>query len=527
MKLTSPKRANVSTSSGNGSAGRDVIVIGAGFGGLAAAIRLAARGYQVTVLESRDQPGGRAGRIRDQGFTFDTGPTLITVPELFRDLWRTAGRSFDEDVVLQPLEPFYEIRFRDGRDFRYSGEQDTFEQEIRAFNPADVDGYRRFIEASGNIYQRAFADLGRVPFHSLRQFMRVVPELVRLGGLSSVHDFVSRYVSDPHLRTVLSFHPLFIGGNPYRASAIYSIVPYLERQSGVHFASGGMHEVVLAMVRLLRELGGEILYGHRVRRITSAAGRVTGVTCADGTAMSADLIVANSDAAATSLELIDGKDRSALWSSHLTRARYSMSCLLFYFGLDRQYPSLAHHTILMPRDVRVAVTDIFDRGRVPADLPMYLHTPTRTDPSMAPPGGESLYALVPVPNLSSQIDWKSTGDSVRARVVESLERDAGLRGFADAIVVEHRYTPDYFRDDLGSWLGAAFSIEPTLSQSAYFRPHNKSGRLDGLYFVGAGTHPGAGVPGVLLSAEISTNMIIGEPVRRKHRDVVRTEVKVN
>jgi phytoene desaturase len=483
------------------------IVVGSGFGGLSAAIRLAAGGYRVTVVEARHQAGGRAGQIVDQGFVFDTGPTLITVPDLLEDLWAKTGRSVHDYLDIQLLEPYYRIQFKDGQAFEYSGDPDIFDQQIARFNPDDVDGYHRFLEATKNVYQRAFVDLGRASFHKFSTFLRVVPELIRIGGLRSVYSFASMYIKDPYLRTVLAFHPLFIGGNPFRASAIYSIVPYLEKTGGVHFAMGGMYAVVQAMVQLIEDLGGTILYNTPVKRFVSSEGRIVGIDTGDGRVRTADVVVANSDAATSLLELIPKEQQSTLWSQYWKQARYSMSCFLLYIGLNRQYPELRHHTIVMPRDFKAVVTDIFDKKRIPTDIPMYVHTPTRTDPSMAPPGCESMYILVPVPNLSSGIDWSITGDDLRERVIEALEDEIGLEGFRDSIVVEHRFTPVDFRDELGSYQGAAFSIEPTLIQSAYFRPHNQLNEIDGLYLVGAGTHPGAGVPGVMLSAEITANLI--------------------
>jgi phytoene desaturase len=499
-----PSTAEIQSSSDESSR---AIVIGAGFGGLAAAIRLLAAGYRVTVLEARHQPGGRAWQIVDQGYVFDTGPTLITVPELLHDLWELAGRRLEDDLEIRRLEPYYRIQFKDGKSFSYSGDPEIFNEEIARFNTGDVDGYQRFLDATKQVYKRAFAELGRVSFDRFSTFLKVVPELVRLGGMRSVYEFTSRYISDPYLRTVLSFHPLFIGGNPFRASAIYSIVPYLEKQGGVHFAMGGMHAVIEAMVELIHDLGGEVLLDTPVESILTSKGRVTGVATSRGIVINADIVVANSDAATTLLRMLPVTERSRAWSAYWERARYSMSCFLLYVGLSRQYPELAHHTIVMPKDFRRVVGDIFDTKRVPDDIPMYIHTPTRTDPSMAPPGRESMYILVPVPNLSSGIDWELIADDLRERIVDSVESELGLEGFRDSIVVEHRFTPLDFRDELSSWLGAAFSIEPTLTQSAYFRPHNMLSEVEGLFLVGAGTHPGAGVPGVLLSAEITTNLI--------------------
>jgi phytoene desaturase len=483
------------------------VVIGSGFGGLAAAIRLSADGYRVTVLEARAQPGGRAGQIREAGYTFDTGPTLITAPELLHDLWSLAGRRLEEYVTIRPLEPFYQIRFQDGEYFDYWGDQHRLEAEIGRYSQRDVLGYRRFLEASGTVYRRAFAELGREPFDRFISFLRVVPNLVRLGGMRSVYSYVAQYITDPYLRTVFSFHPLFIGGNPFRASAIYSIVPYLERRGGVHFAMGGMHALVQAMVRLIEELGGTIQLGSRVSCIASESRRVTGVRLANGETVSAEIVVANSDAAHTLLDTLQPDDRSRIWSWRWRSARYSMSCFLLYLGVRKQFPNLQHHTIVMPRDYRGVVTQIFEGDDLPEDLAIYIHTPTRTDPDLAPAGCESMYVLVPVPNLRANIDWNRSAPLLRERVLEFLETEVGLAGLRSSIEVERQFTPVDFRDELGSWLGAAFSLEPTLSQSAYFRPPNRSREVAGLYFVGAGTHPGAGVPGVLLSAEIASRQI--------------------
>jgi phytoene desaturase len=504
-----------------------VVVIGAGFGGLASAIRLQAAGHTVTVLEARDIVGGRASQIRDGGYTFDTGPTLITAPELLRDLWATAGRRLEDDVDLRPLSPYYRILFQNGRTFDYWGAGAREDAEIARFNPIDVDGYRRFLAASGRIYERAFADLGRKPFLTLGSFARVVPELVRLGGLRSVHGMVARYIADEDLRSVFSFHPLFIGGNPFRASAIYSIVPYLERLSGVHFAMGGTYSLISAMARLFEDLGGKIAGRTRVTRIQTVRGRVSGVETAGGVVHPARFVVANSDVATTLLDLVDASVGLRADRFRLRRGRYSMSCFLLYLGVRRQYPQLHHHTIVMPRDYRQHITDIFDGTGLPDDLALYLHTPTRSDPSMAPEGCESIYVLSPVPHLGREIDWTIEGDRYRDRIIEFLERELGLERLSKSIEVEHRFTPLDFRDQLGSYLGSAFSLEPTLAQSAYLRPHNRAGRPRGLYLAGAGTHPGAGIPGVLLSAEITSRLVLEDgPVKRgsaEHRtlDVTR------
>jgi phytoene desaturase len=497
------------TASGQATA-RQITVIGAGFGGLATAIRLQAAGHQVTLVEAREKVGGRAYQLKDAGYTFDMGPSLITAPHLIRDLWAAAGRSADDDLEIVPLDPFYRIYFRDGRHFDYGGggpERD--EDEVAKFNPRDVQGLRDFLGLTERIYQRAFDDLAGQPFDEFSTFLGVIPELVRLGAQRSVYSVVSKYISDPYLRMVFSFHPLFIGGNPLRASAIYSIVPYLERQGGVHYTMGGMYALVEGMERLFRELGGEVLTGEPVERILTQRGRASGVRTAQRS-IAADVVVANSDVATTWLNLVPRKHRAQITTARLRRYRYSMSCFLLYLGLDRQYEQIKHHTILMPDDYPKLLTEIFDGRGMPSDLAFYLHAPSKTDPGMAPPGGESLYVLVPVPHLDERgggIDWLREGDAFRDRVVRFLEHEFGMQGLEASIVSEQRFTPLDFRDQLGSWLGSAFAIEPTLTQSAWFRPHNRSRDLPGLYFAGAGTHPGAGLPGVLLSAQITSRLV--------------------
>lgn len=503
----SPPRASAPTVLTSTGRPAQIVVIGGGLGGLAAAIRLQAAGHNVTLVEAREQLGGRAYQLREAGFTFDMGPTIVTAPVLLEALWASAGRQLAEDVTLVPLKPFYRLLFPDGSHFDYGSSQEADEAEIARFDPRDVAGYHAFLAATARIEQRAFEELGHSPFLSAAGFLRVVPELIRLGATRSVYRFTADYFHDPRLRAVFSFHPLFIGGNPFRASAIYSIVPYLERRFGVYFVMGGMYQLITAMGQLLVELGGTVHCNSPVAEILVRHDRAAGVRLADGAEIPADAVVANSDVATTYSALVppSHRKRRTLW--RLARYRYSMSCFLLYLGLTCTYPQLHHHTVLMPRDYRAHIAEIFDGRGLPNDLALYLHTPTRTDPRMAPPGGESLYALVPVPHLERGIDWARDGDQLRDRVIRTLEEEVGLDGLSGNIAVERRFTPFDFATTLRSRLGSAFSIEPTLLQSAYFRPHNRSADLPGLYFVGAGTHPGAGLPGVLLSAEITSHLV--------------------
>jgi phytoene desaturase len=487
-----------------------IVVVGAGLGGLAAAIRLRAAGHRVTLLEKRAQLGGRAAQLKADGYTFDMGPSIITAPHLLRDLWASANARLDDDVELVPVTPYYRIYFADGRHFDYGGAPEQVEAQLRAFDPNAVDGYRRFMAATRHIYQRAFEDLAGQPFHKLTTFLKLVPELLRLNAARSVYDFVSRFFRDPQLRTVFSFHPLFIGGNPFRASAIYSIVPYLERQGGVWFARGGMYAVVKAMHALFGRLGGQTRLSTSVAEVVvdDATRRATGVRLDNGELIAAGAVVLNADVATAYVRLVPARYRRKMTDRRIRGYRYSMSCFLLYLGLDRQYPQLLHHTVVMAPRYRGLIRDIFDGQGLPRDMSLYLHAPTKTDFTMAPPGCESLYALVPVPHLGRGIDWTREAQPFRDRIVHFLEHDFGLTGLEQSIKFEHRFTPIDFRDDLSSYLGSAFSIEPTLVQSAYFRPHNVSEDIAGLYLVGAGTHPGAGIPGVLLSARITSDLVV-------------------
>lgn len=493
-----------------------IVVVGAGLGGLAAAIRLQAAGHSVTLLEKRAQLGGRAAQLKAAGYTFDMGPSIITAPHLLRDLWASASARLEDDVELVPLSPYYRIYFADGRHFDYGGAPEQVEAQVRAFDPSGVHGYRRFMAATRHIYQRAFEDLAGQPFHKFGTFLKLVPELLRLNAAQSVYDLVSEFFRDPQLRMVFSFHPLFIGGNPFRASAIYSIVPYLESQGGVWFARGGMYAVVEAMHALFARLGGETRRSTGVEEVLvdDETRSATGVRLARGELLMADAVVLNADVATAYTQLVPARFRRRMTDRRLRGYRYSMSCFLLYLGLDRQYPQLLHHTIIMAPRYRELIRDIFDGQGLPHDMSLYLHAPTKTDPTMAPPGGESLYVLVPVPHLGRRIDWTREAQPFRDRIVRFLERDFGLTGLEQSIKFEQRFTPLDFQNDLSSYLGSAFSIEPTLLQSAYFRPHNVSEDVAGLYLVGAGTHPGAGIPGVLLSASITSRLVtdtLGRP----------------
>lgn len=482
------------------------VVIGSGFGGLAAAVRLSVRGYRVTVLEKLDQPGGRARVFRQDGFTFDAGPTIVTAPFLFDELWALCGKRRQDHVDLVPLEPFYRLRFDDGSTLDCSGDPEVMRTNIARIAPADVAGYDRFMAKSEEICRIGFEQLGHVPFGSVLDMIRVAPDLIRLSGHRSVHHLVSRYVKDERLRIALSFHPLFVGGNPFTASAIYGLIAHLERRWGVHFARGGTGRLVSGLVDLIEGQGGAVRLEAEVRRITVADGRATGVVLTSGETIAADIVVSNADVTWTYGRLVP-EGASRRWRpAKLARASQSMSLFVWYFGTDRPYPDVPHHTILLGPRYRGLLDDIFRRKVLAEDFSLYLHRPTATDRTLAPAGHDAFYVLSPVPNLLGGQDWSAMAEVYRKRVEAHLAATV-LPGLASHIVSSRLLTPADFRDDLNAPHGAAFSLEPVLTQSAWFRPHNRSEDIAHLYLVGAGTHPGAGLPGVLSSARILDEVV--------------------
>ena len=482
------------------------VVIGSGFGGLAAAVRLGARGYRVTVLEKLDAPGGRAYVHRQDGFTFDAGPTIVTAPFLLEELWQLAGRRLADDVELVPMRPFYRIRFVDGRHFDYSGDPDAMRAEIARFEPQDVPAYDRFMAMSEAILRTGFEELGHVPFGSLADMARILPDLVRLRSHRSVYSLVASYFRDPALRVVFSFHPLLIGGNPFKVTSIYCLIAALERRWGVHFAMGGTGSLVTGLVGLIERQGGALRCGAEVAAITTSGRTATGVRLVSGETIPADIVVSNADSAWTYGRLLPPSARRRWTDRRLQRARYSNSLFVWYFGTNRRWPEVPHHMIMLGQRYRALLDDIFERKVLAPDFSLYLHRPTATDPSLAPPGCDAFYVLSPVPHLDAGIDWTVEAERYRQKIAAHLERTV-LPGLSEAVVTSRLLTPPDFLDRLSSTKGAAFGLEPVLTQSAWFRPHNKSEELDRLYLVGAGTHPGAGLPGVISSARILDRVV--------------------
>jgi phytoene desaturase len=484
-------------------------VIGSGFGGLAAAIRLQAKGVRTVVFEARDLPGGRAYVYRDKGYTFDAGPTVITAPDCIAEIFAAAGRRMEDYVTLLPVKPYYRLVWGDGHSFDYVGSQAEMEAQIRERCPGDLEGYRDFVEYARKVFVKGYEELGAVPFLRFADMVRVAPDLVRLRADRTVYQAVSRFIRDEHLRQALSFHSLLVGGNPFETSAIYTLIHYLERKWGVFFPRGGTGALVQALVRLFEELGGEIRLSTPVRRIEPPNGngdRVHTVTT-DGSSEIFDLVVSNADVHHTYSRLLGQDPRGAAMGRRLERMDWSMSLFLVYFGTRKRYPDLAHHTVVFGPRYEGLLRDVFHGRKLPQDFSLYLHAPTITDPSMAPAGGEAFYVLSPVPHLGiAPIDWKAAGPAYANRILEALEKQL-LPGLRESIVTRRIFTPAEFQSELHTFQGSAFSVAPNLTQSAWFRPHNRDPRIPGLYLVGAGTHPGAGLPGVINSAKATVGVI--------------------
>jgi phytoene desaturase len=491
------------------------IVIGAGLGGLATAMRLGAKGWRVTVVDRLDRAGGRGSSITDQGHRFDLGPTIITVPQILRDLWATCGRDFDRDVDLRPMDPFYEIRFQDGRTFTMRPGVEAMRAEVDRLSPSDRPGFDRFLTDARARYDVGFEDLGRRPMHKLMDLIKVLPTFALMRADRSVHAHAARRVSDPALRFALSFHPLFIGGDPFRVTSMYALVSHLESQFGVHYAMGGVQAIADAMVKVIEGQGGSVRLNTEADEILTAKGRAAGVRLKSGEELGAEVTVSNADPGFTYGTLLRNLKKRRWTDRKLARSRWSMGLFVWYFGTKgtrQMWPDAGHHTILVGPHYREHIRDLFRTGKITEDMSLYVHRPTVTDPSAAPAGDDTFYALSPVPHLGHDAaNWPTFTETYKDRVATMLE--PLIPGFRDHLTAERVFTPETFQSRYLSPFGAGFSLEPRILQSAWFRPHNVSEELPGLYLCGAGTHPGAGVPGVIGTAEILGQIIPPPAVR--------------
>ena len=529
--------------------GKRAIIIGAGFGGLALGIRLQSMGFTTTILEKLPGPGGRAYVRKVGGFTFDMGPTVITVPHVIEELFAlergqpnlaspdfppatllptsriragvSGGPATSRYVTIVPILPFYRIYFDDGTYFDYDGDPEHTREQIRLLAPQDLAGYERFHADAGAIFARGFLELGYTYFGDMPTMLKVAPDLLKLDAVRTLFSFVKKYFTSPKLQQVFSFEPLLIGGNPLHVPAIYAMIHFVEKTWGIHYAMGGMGALVNGFVSKFQDLGGTIRYHSEVTRIqvTDAQGHepqgrfsakyASGVTLADGEFLPADLVISNADYAHTHLELIEPRLRPTQPDLRVKLAQQSMSLVVIYFGFrateqDRQ---LRHHNIILGPRYEGLLHDIFDRKVLAADFSQYLHIPTLTDPSLAPPGHHAAYTLIPVPNNASGLDWSQLGESFTAKILTFLDERGYIPGLRQRLVHKSFITPDYFENTLNSWLGNGFGVEPILRQSAYFRPHNRSADIRNFYLVGANTQPGAGTPAVMMSAKMTARLI--------------------
>jgi phytoene desaturase len=486
------------------------LIVGSGFGGLAAAIRLSVMGYDVEVLEKLDGPGGRAYVRKQDGFTFDGGPTIITVPFMFEELWALCGRKLSDDVDLRLMDPFYRVRFDDGTHFDYSGDPARMRAEVARICPQDAPGFDRFVAEADLCYRLGFEALGCKAFDNIGDLLAAMPSMVRMRAWRTMHGLVASYFKHPKLRIVMSLQTLLIGGNPFSVTGVYSLINALERRFGVYSAMGGTGALVNGMVKLLEERGVPVRYHSEVRRVVIEGGKASGVELASGERLQADIVVCNSDTAWTYKNLVAPEHRRHWTDARIEKGRFSMSLFVWYFGTDKQYTEVPHHTMVLGPRYEGLLTDIFKRHKLSTDMSLYLHRPSATDPSVAPAGHDAFYVLSPVPHLDSGTDWASQTEPYRQAVQRRLEETV-LPGLGRHVVTSHLMTPLDFQDRLLSLKGAAFGLEPLLLQSAWFRPHNRSEDVDNLFMVGASTHPGAGVPGVLMSAKALQTVVPAVP----------------
>ena len=484
-------------------------VIGAGFGGLALTIRLQSAGVATTLIEGRDKPGGRAYHWKRDGYVFDAGPTVITDPNCLKELWALSGRDIADDVELLPVTPFYRLNWPDGTNFDYSNDDTALMREIGAIEPGDVAGYLRFLDYSAGVYAEGYEKLGHVAFLDFKSMIKAAPSLARYEAWRSVYSIVSRYVKNEKLRQAFSFHSLLVGGNPMTTSAIYALIHKLERDGGVWFPRGGTNALVAAMVRHFERLGGTVRLGDPVEEIETMGDRVTGVRTRSGWSDQFGQVASNGDIV-HSYDLLKHSRHGARAAQKLRRKRFSPSLFVVHFGVRGTFDHVPHHTILFGPRYRGLLDDIYDRGVLSSDFSLYLHHPTVTDPSLAPEGCSTFYALAPVPHMGKlAIDWEEEGPRYAQRILDHIEARL-MPGLKERIEVSFHYTPADFATDLNAHLGSAFSLEPLLTQSAFFRVHNRDDAIPNLYFVGAGTHPGAGIPGVVGSAKATAALMVGD-----------------
>ena len=481
---------------------KKIIVIGSGFGGLAASLRLKAKGYKVTLVEKHPDLGGRARVFKKDQFIYDGGPTVITAPYLFEELFTLFNKNISDYVKIVPLDLWYRFVFNDGESFDYNGDSISMEEQVKKFNPDDYKGYKKLVNFTEKIFDKGFTDLSDKPFNNLIFMIKQIPSLLKLKSYKSVYSLVSSFISNEKLRRVFSMHPLLVGGNPFSTTSIYTLILFLEKKWGIHYSMGGTGSVVQALEKLMLEENIKIIKGAEVTEILTESKKVKGIKINNSKIINSDYIICNSDPPNVYNNLIKSKkDYNFLFKQKMKRMDYSMGLFVYYFGSKKKYDHVAHHTIYFGETYEKHLDKIFEKKILSQDISYYLHRPSATDPNMAPNGQDAFYVLVPVPNNLSKINWIKQGDKFKELVLNKMDKTV-LPGIKENVVSDFYLTPDYFEIDLATLYGSGFSIQPKFSQSAYFRFHNQSEIYKNLYFVGAGTHPGAGMPGVLSSAKV-------------------------
>ena len=485
---------------------KKIIVIGSGFGGIAAALRMRAKGYEVDLHEKLDQIGGRARQFNQNGFIHDAGPTVITAPYLFRELFEIFGEEIDDFINFIPLDPWYRFRFHDGSFFNYGPNQDELLEQIKAFEPKDVNGYLKMLKHAEKIFELGYLKLADQPFHKLSNLIRYTPDIIKLKGYQSVYQFISTYLKHPNLRQAFSIQPLLVGGNPFNTTSIYALIHALEKKWGVFFAKGGTGEIVSQLKMLMERKGINIFLNSEINKIVTSQQKVDGIVNSKGNFYKTDYLITNADPIYTNNHLIDNK-KISLHNKFINKtAKHSMGLFVLFFGTKVKYEHIAHHTIWMGPRYKELLSDIFDLHKLADDFSIYLHRPTATDTNFAPIGCDSFYALIPVPNLKGNIAWEDEAPAFIKSIIKALEQTM-MPKLTETICESFYMTPENFLQDYNTPFGSGFSIAPLFRQSAWFRTHNKDDLYQNLFYVGAGTHPGAGVPGVLNSAKVIDKLI--------------------
>ena len=477
------------------------IVIGAGFGGIAAALRLRAKNHKVTLIEKQNDLGGRARVFKKNGFTFDGGPTVITAPYLIFELFELFNKKPEDYIEIKPLDIWYRFLFEDGTSFNYSGNEISMKNQIEKISKNDVKGYENLVKFTQKIFDKGFSELADVPFDRPFFMMKQLPALFKLKSYKSVYSLVSSHIKNEKLRRMFSMHPLLVGGNPFTTTSIYGLILFLEKKWGIHYSIGGTGNIIKGLEKLMLEENIKVLKGSEVTKINLKDGKIRNVKLKNHEEIETDNVICNADPPAVYEELLNSKKSSFIFKWKKERMEYSMGLFVYYFGTKKVYENVAHHTIKFGDKYKEHLEDIFENKKLNEDISFYLHRPSATDKSMAPENHDCFYVLVPVPNNQSKIDWSIEGEKLKELVIKKMEKSL-LPNLKNNIVEDFYLTPDYFEKELNTKHGSGFSIQPKFTQSAYFRFHNKSEICNNLYFVGAGTHPGAGVPGVLSSAKV-------------------------